>query len=100
MSKILLSIPCLFGVEHTRECIESIAFKKDIDVHLIDNGAEESVKNLLADYERRCPNVKVVHNEHNTFVNPAINQGMKHFLDNKEYEYFISINSDLILYNN
>ena len=99
-SKILLSIPCLYGVEHTKECIDSIAFKENIDVYLIDNGAEDTVKKLLNDYENRCPNVKVLHNPKNIFVNPAINQGMQYFLENKEYDYFISINSDLILYPN
>ena len=99
-SRMLLSIPCLYGVEHTKECIESVVYKEGIDLLLIDNGAEDSVKRLLKSYENHFDSVKVLHNEVNTFVNPALNQGLQYFLEHPEYEYLILINSDLILYNN
>lgn len=99
-SRILLSCPCLYGKSHTQECIESIIHKPNIDCLFIDNGAEQEVKDLLDFYERSYSHFKVMHFEKNTFVNPAINSGMKYFLDHPEYDYFISINNDLILYNN
>ncbi len=99
-SKMLLSILCLYGEGHTRECIESVINKPNIDLLLIDNGAEESVKNLLNTYEQNNPTVKVLHNPVNIFVNPGLNQCMQYFLEHPEYEYLIMINSDLILYPN
>ena len=52
MKKILIGIPCLFGAWHTKEAIESVVNYPDVTLLLIDNGAEESVKNVIANYER------------------------------------------------
>lgn len=100
VSKFLVSCPFLYGRGHSQECIESVVHKPNVDCHFIDNGAEEPVKELLNHYERSYSNVKVHREKFNTFVNPAINTSMQYFLDHPEYDYFISINSDLILEKN
>lgn len=94
--KYLVGIPCLYGAGHTKKAIESVAGKANVDIVLIDNGAEPAVKSLLGVYECR-DNVTVIRNEENIFVNPAWNQIIKHFIDHPEYDYLLIMNSDLIL---
>jgi hypothetical protein len=95
--KYLVGIPCLLGADHTRMAIESVVYKSDTDLLLIDNGSEASVKELIRSYEH-LPNVIVIHNPINIYVNPAWNQILKHFLDNKQYSHVMIMNSDLVLH--
>lgn len=94
--KYYVGIPCLFGARHTQEAIESVIHHPDVHLLLIDNGAEQSVKDLISYYE--ClPNVSVIHNEVNIYVNPAWNQILEKFLKS-DCDYVIIMNSDLILH--
>ena len=97
--KILLSIPCLFGAEHTDESIASVVNEENVDLFLIDNGAEDGVKRVLNKYSN-FPNVKVIHNNTNIFVNPAWQQSIDYFLANSEYSHLIIMNSDLYMQKN
>lgn len=94
--RILLSIPCLFGAEHTDEAIRSVVSEKDVDLYLIDNGAEDGVKKVLNKYEER-ENVTVLRHPENTFVNPAWQNSIDWFLSHPEYSHLIIMNSDLIM---
>jgi GT2 family glycosyltransferase len=94
--KYLVGIPCLYGAGHTKEAIESVVNKPGVDLLLIDNGAEQSVKEVLHSYSNRL-NVKIIINPVNIYVNPAWNQILNHFLNNK-YDYLLIMNSDLILH--
>jgi hypothetical protein len=94
--KYLVGIPCLYGAGHTKEAIESVVNKPGVDLLLIDNGAEQSVKDVLHSYSNRL-NVKIINNPVNIYVNPAWNQILNHFLNNK-YDYLLIMNSDLILH--
>ncbi len=94
--KYLIGIPCLYGAGHTKEAIESVVNKPGVDLLLIDNGAEPSVKEVLNSYSAKL-NVKVISNPENIYVNPAWNQILNHFLNNK-YDYLLIMNSDLILH--
>lgn len=97
--KILVSIPCLYGPEHTREAIESVVNKPDVDLLLIDNGAEKSVKDLIDSYlNLSTNNIYVITNESNVYVNPAWQQAINEFLSEPEYDYLILMNSDLIMH--
>lgn len=93
MSRYLVGIPCLHGVEHTREAIES-AFHFQSDVLVIDNGASEGVKGIIKSFGDR---IKVIVNEKNIYVNPAWNQILKHFMHNMQYTHVVIFNSDAIL---
>lgn len=99
--KFLITIPCLFGAEHTEECIKSVVYQKDTDLYLIDNGAEQSVKDVINKYAFKhnpvLSNVLVKCNPQNVYVNPAWQQGIDFFLKNKEYTHLIIMNSDLIM---
>jgi hypothetical protein len=94
--RILLSIPCLYGAEHTDEAIRSVVSEKDVDLFLIDNGAEDGVKKVLNKYEEH-ENVTVLRHPTNTFVNPAWQNAIDWFLSHPEYSHLIIMNSDLIM---
>lgn len=91
--KILVVIPCLYGVDHTREAIESVINKPDVDLLLIDNGAEQSVKQVIVDAK---PKYCISHPQ-NIYVNPAWQYGIDTFLKLPEYTHLIIMNSDLIM---
>jgi hypothetical protein len=95
--KILVAIPCVTGPDHVFESLNSVVKKENVDVFIIDNGATEEVKEKIR-YFSFLPNVIVHGNPENVYVNPAWNQAMKFFLDNKEYDYLILMNSDLTMH--
>jgi GT2 family glycosyltransferase len=92
--KILVGIPCLFGYDHCKKAIDSVLNQNDVDLLLIDNGAEPKVKELIRYYSA----FKIV-NEKNIYVNPAWNQIIDFFLKS-EHDYLIIMNSDLIMQRN
>lgn len=92
--KIICAIPCLFGEKHTEEAIKSVL---NCDLLLIENGSEQSVKDVIKKYESST--VKVIRNPKNIFVNPAWNQAIEYFLES-DYDYLLIMNSDLILHRN
>jgi GT2 family glycosyltransferase len=95
--KILVVIPCLYGAEHTREAIDSVVHQNNVDVLLIDNGAERSVKDLINSYMNFPNPLTCISNRVNLYVNPAWQQGIDYFLSCSEYDYLIIMNSDLIM---
>lgn len=95
MKKALIGIPCLYGEHHTRLAIESVV-NENIDLLLVDNGAENSVKSVINYYHSR-ENVHIISNEFNIYVNAAWNQIAAFFLNNEKYTHLILMNSDLIL---
>jgi hypothetical protein len=93
MNKYLVGIPVLFGVDHTREAIES-CIHPQADVLIVDNNAPEPVKNVIKEFDGKIT-VKV--NEKNEFVNPAWNYILEYFLRYKDYTHVVIFNSDAIL---
>ncbi len=93
--KYLVGIPMLYGAEHCKQAIESVVHKENVDILLIDNGAEQRVKDLI-EYYSTNRNVTVIQNQENIYVNPAWNQIINHFLKN-DYDYLLIMNSDLVL---
>ena len=94
--RILIGMPCLFGSDHTRMAIESVIDAPMTDLLMIDNGAPQDVKSIINFYHSRT-DVHIISNEKNIYVNPAWNQIMKFFLEWKQYDYLIIMNSDLIM---
>lgn len=88
--KYLVGIPCLYGAAHTKEAIDSA--KLGADVLCIDNGAEEGVRKVIEE-----SGSFIIRNEKNIYVNPAWNQIMQYFIENREYDVLCVMNSDLIL---
>ena len=92
--KILVGIPCYRNTHVTKLSIDSVINQKDIDILLIDNGAEEPVKELLKTYQQ--DNIKVLSLPENIYVNPAWNLIIENFLTS-DCEYLIILNSDVIM---
>ncbi len=98
--KILVVIPCLYGVDHCREAIDSVVFKKDVGALLIDNGATPDVSAMIGEYfHPGTPNVDVIRNRYNLYVTGAWQQGIDHFLKDEKYSHMVLMNSDLIMHN-
>lgn len=97
--RILLSIPCLYGAEHTEESIKSVVNKDFVDLLLIDNGAEPSVKAVIDKY-LNYKNVSVIRNDTNVYVNKAWQSAINYFLAPAGigYSHLILMNSDLIMH--
>lgn len=95
---ILVVIPCLYGPGHTKEAIESVINKPGVDILLIDNGAEPSVKQVIDHYDLNYHYVHVIHNQENIYVNPAWHQGIEFFINSPDYDYLVIMNSDLIMH--
>ena len=93
-NSILCGIPLLYNAETCRKAINSVV--GECDVLLIENGATEDVKQVVADFEKR-PNVFVIRHEVNQYVNPAWNAIMQFFLNWNHWEQLVIMNSDLIL---
>lgn len=91
----MVGIPCLFGANHTRMAIDSVADIDGVELFLIDNGAEQSVKDVLNEFAPQ-QNVAIFHNEKNIYVNGAWNQILQYFLSS-DCDYLIIMNSDLVL---
>ena len=94
--KILVGIPCVTGPIHCRASIKSaISYA---DVLIIDNGATKEVKDVLLEIKDTYTTpykLFTIVNKDNIYVNPAWNQIMEYFLEHKEYDYLIIMNSDL-----
>jgi hypothetical protein len=97
-AKILVGIPVVSGYKHTMEAIDSVVYKPNVHLLIIDNNATEDVKELFKTY--KClDNFTVIVNEKNVYVNPAWNQIMDFFLKG-DFEICCLMNSDLTLQTN
>jgi glycosyltransferase involved in cell wall biosynthesis len=97
--KILVCIPALYNAEVLKECLQQVVDRTDVDVLVLDNGAEAAIKRLLTDFNYKH-NIKVWHNHKNEFVNRPWNDFIAHFLDTDRYDYLCIMNSDLLLQDN
>lgn len=90
---ILVAIPCLYGGWHTKLAIDSVIHEPGVEVLLIDNGAAQDVKDVIALY----PSAHLIRNPDNIYVNPAWNQAMEFFLEDSRYTHIVLMNSDLVM---
>ena len=51
--RFLLGMPCLYNAGLTRKSIESVCNERDVDLLLVDNGAEQGVKDVLYEFGMR-----------------------------------------------
>ncbi len=96
--KILIAIPIIKNAIVAREAINQVINKDGVEVLLLDNGADEDVKQMLKEYEN-TKNVIIFTNPVNEYVTQAWNSFMWHFLEN-DYDKLIICNSDLSLQDN
>lgn len=89
--KLMLAMPCLSGAGHVEESISSMRLP-GVDLCLIDNGADSSVKKVL-----KHAGGAAISNKQNVYVNPAWNQAMAYFLDRSQYDVLTIANSDVVM---
>lgn len=91
---ILVAIPVLTGSDHCKAAIDSVFPKEGVQILIADNGAEESVKEMLKVYTAQPIYFERFHQ--NIFVNPVWNTFLKTFLSSS-YERLVIMNSDLLM---
>ncbi len=91
---ILVAIPVLTGPDHCKAAIDSVFQKEGVQVLILDNGSDASVKEMLKQYTSQP--ICFERFPQNIFVNPVWNVAMRIFL-NSSYERLIIMNSDLIM---
>ncbi|MBP3848055.1 glycosyltransferase [bacterium] len=79
-------------IEYVKQCLDSLLAQtmQDIEFILIDNGATQESKDLIAEYEQKDSRFRVLHIEKNEGYGKAMNLG----LDNARGEYIGIVESD------
>lgn len=95
--RLLVGIPVLSGYQHTKDAIESVLSQKDVDLLLIDNGADYDIKELFKTYSDNS-RVNIIVYPQNIYVNPAWNRIIKQFLSSLSYDCLVIMNSDLVMH--
>ena len=79
MSKITIIVP-IYQVkeEHLKKCVISLQQQtlKDIEIILVDDGADKIIANICDEYSSKDERIKVIHKE-NKGVSSARNEGIK-----------------------
>lgn len=91
---ISVVIPNYNGVHHLKTCFDSLLAQsyRDFKVFLVDNNSsDDSVKFTRENY----PGVEVIQLDYNTGFAKAVNTGIKHSLQNPEFDYILLLNNDI-----
>lgn len=94
MNRILVAIPVLYNGETCLKAFKSVI--QEADLLIIDNNSEIDVKQAIKQIWYEYPNVKVIQNQENVYVNKAWSQILEYFLDS-QYDQLVIMNSDLIM---
>lgn len=97
--RVLVGIPVLYNGSVCLQAFKSVI--EEADLFIVDNGAEEDVKQAILEmsgYNDIRHRVSLIRNENNQYVNYAWNQIIGAFLENScPYEQLVIMNSDLIM---
>lgn len=91
MTKVSVIVPVYNGKKYINKCINSILRQtfKDIEIILVDDGSTDNTFDILREYEKKFPNVKVI---------PSINLGAGGArnigLDASQSEYILFVDAD------
>ena len=89
MPKISIIVPVYNEEEYVSTCLDSLVKQTldDIEIITIDDNSTDNSLNILLDYARKYPNIKVYHNEKNIGQGASRNRGLK--LATGEYIGFV-----------
>lgn len=90
VADIVVGVPCYRDGPMVERCLRSLQ-EAEVQLLLVDNGADADVKQVLADRGI------IIRNDVNRYVNPAWNQIMKWFLEAAKYKILVVANSDLVM---
>ena len=91
MAKVSVIVPVYNGKKYINKCVNSILRQtfKDIEIILVDDGSTDNTLDILKEYEKRFPNVKVIESS-NLGAGGARNIG----LDASHGEYILFVDAD------
>ncbi len=94
MPKVSIIVPVYNEEEYLSTCLDSLVKQTldDIEIITIDDNSTDNSLNILLDYARKYPNIKVYHNEKNIGQGASRNRGLKFatgeyigFVDSDDY---------------
>lgn len=87
-------IPCKNGEKHISRCLDSIINQSldnsKIETIVIDDASEDGTAQILAKYQTKFDNIKVIHNEKSVNVSKARNMG----INNATGKYIMFLDAD------
>lgn len=91
MAKVSVIVPVYNGKKYINKCVNSILRQtfKDIEIILVDDGSTDNTLDILREYEKKFPNVKVI-SSINLGAGGARNIG----LDASHGEYILFVDAD------
>ena len=89
MPKVSIIVPVYNEEEYVSTCLDSLINQTldDIEIILIDDSSTDNSLNILLDYAKKYPNIKVYHNEKNIGQGASRNRGLS--LATGEYIGFV-----------
>ena len=105
MYKVSIIIPIYNAQKYLEKCIKSAVNQtlKEIEVICINNGSSDIEQNILKEYSRKSPKIKIINFEINQGYGKAVNEGIKfaqgEYISILESDDFIDSNMMEILYN-
>ena len=89
MPKVSIIVPVYNEEEYVSTCLDSLINQTldDIEIILIDDNSTDNSLNILLDYAKKYPNIKVYHNEKNIGQGASRNRGLS--LATGEYIGFV-----------
>ena len=78
MPKVSIIVPVYNEEEYVSTCLDSLINQTldDIEIILIDDNSTDNSLNILLDYAKKYPNIKVYHNEKNIGQGASRNRGL------------------------
>lgn len=105
MCKVSIIIPIYNAQKYIEKCLQSAINQtlKEVEIICINNGASDIEKNILKEYLRKNPAIKIINFEINQGYGKAVNEGIKsaqgEYISILESDDFIDSNMMEILYN-
>jgi len=91
---ISVVIPNYNGVHHLEVCLNSLREQtyKNFKVHLVDNNSSDDSAQFTREY---YPEVEIIRLNYNTGFAKAVNEGIKHSIENETIKYILLLNNDI-----
>ncbi len=91
---ISIVIPNYNGVQHLKVCFESLRNQtcKDFRCVLVDNNSSDDSVQFTGE---KYPEVEIIRLNYNTGFAKAVNEGIKHSLENESIKYILLLNNDI-----
>ena len=97
MNKVAILLTCFNRKQTTLSCLNRLfTIKQDIDVYIVDDLSTDGTSELIA---IQYPQVNIIQGTGNLFWSRGMQLAWQH-ASTKEYEYYLWLNDDVLLYDN